>query len=388
MSNSKNITNIIIATLLFVFGLSAMFTTVLKFSDGEDAMLTPQIVKDLAENPLPPLPEIKHISELNATQLQMPENITETAALTSLLESKKIVDELKRQNFSNLFVRDLYLESKTAFDGENVTRILREINQTKNETQRKLAYALYFGAKKVLNGSEKIGENYSKVFENWILIEKRQREVYRFADAIHLLEDTVNSLNRTTINFSDVDEEFNLVRTKFDNEQFSDLSALISDTYKKIDQTIIESSRIRTIYKASRNALVYFVRVRYKELIISMIIMSIAGLILYNELKIKNLRKKIDDAASERKIITSLLKRAQENYFIDSKISKRIYDAKIKHFREKTVKLNAEIPVFAKKLLEKEGYRKYYIFSKEQKDNADKHNSKTLNVKIKKKFIK
>jgi|GEM_PF-5790570 len=358
---------ITIATALIFVGIAVLVFGIINGA-SEPIAITPLIVQRIQSGEIAAVPISSNSISLEGEMLSIPKNITQEDAKLALERANEIVSELARQGFSNLYVRDKYIEAKQAFEGENITKILSEINSIQNLTQRNYALSLLFGVKQVLNSSnltqEKIGNNYTKVFEYVIDIQKRQKQTYDIADAIKVLEFVVVPLNRSVINFSEVDAQFLEIQNRFKNEQFEGLLFLINSTYKKIDQTIIESTRARAIYKASKRTLINFVANNYKSLIIGTSILLVAGLILFNELRIISLSKKVIDKESEKKILFSLIKNAQQEYFTDGKISKRMYDSKIKQYREKIAKITTNAIVTLKNIEKKEDYRSYYIFDK------------------------
>ena len=282
--------------------------------------------------------------------------------------SKEILGQLEREGFNALYVRDLYLASKRAYEGENITLILEEINKIQNETQKAYAFTLYFGAKKALNGTEKVGEDYAQVLKNLQLIELRQNETYALADAIKLLEHKVSTLNSTVYDFSSVFEQFTDIKTRFANEQFDGLFVLINSTYPKIDQVMIEQSRFRALYRASKRTISNYARTYYKTFIFTLVIICLAGVVLFNEFSIKRLSRLIAEYDAERKLITGLIKRAQEEHFVRGKLGKSMYDVKIKQYRSRSLKLNSEIPVMKSRLEAKISYRGYYSRAKDARD--------------------
>lgn len=381
---------IAIATSLIFVGIAVLIFGIINGA-SEPIEITPRIIQRIESGEIAAVPISSRSMSLTAEILRIPENITQEDAKQALDLANEIVSELARQGFSNLYVRDKYLEAKQAFEGENITKILAQINSIQNLTKRNYALSLLFGAKQVLNSSnltqEKVGNNYTKVFEYAIDIQKRQQETYNLADAIKVLEFVVVPLNRSVINFSEVDAQFLDIRKKFKNEQFEGLLDLINSTYKKIDQTIVESTRARAIYKASKRTLIDFVGNNYKALIISASILLVAGLILFNELRIISLSKKVISKETEKKILFSLIKKAQVEYFTDGKISKRMYDSKIKQYREKIAKINAGAIVTLKNIEKKEGYRSYYVFDK-NKIHFQSSQIRSNHLKNKKEFKK
>lgn len=364
--HKQQTTHFMLATILTTIGIAIALTSIASWTQPDQKITTPAIVKELEKNPVPTITNLKS-TFLNDTITEIPDKITDEQAKLALEKSKQIYEQLQQQNFGYLYSRDLYLESKKAYEGENITKLLQEINQTQNKTQKNNLYKLYSNAKKILNGSQKLGENYTKVFENLILIQKRQKQTYELSDAISLLQETINSLDRITINFSEADAQYIQIKQKFQNEQFDSLNETISDAYTKIDQTIIESTRLRTIYKSSKRTLANFLKTNYRAILFNTLLLTIAGLIFNNEYLIKKYAQKINEGIEEKKILTMLIKKAQDEYFIQTKISRRIYDAKIKKYREKITRLTAEIPVLQKKIEQKNKHRQYYMLIKQKK---------------------
>jgi len=362
---NKDYSFIILATLLVIVGVSVSVFSVV--NNPADDLNIPIVVKKIKMSEIPAAPAANSYLSINKTII-LPLNVTEENSKIALDTAKNIVDEMQRQGFNNFYVRDLYIEAENAFNGKDVDKILEELDSVQNNAEKESLSKLYLEIKNAANDGRKFRENYTLVFERAVQIQKRQQQTYELADAINVLKDVVSSLNRTVVNFSEVDTQFALINLKFHDEQFDGLLPLIDDTYSKIDHSIIESSRLRAVYKASKRTLLNFVVARFKSLLIGLAISFIAGLIFFNEIQIIRLARMIDDKERERRVIALLVKKSQESYYLNNKISRNMYSAKIKQYRSKIIRLNSDIPVLKKNMMAKSKYRKYYSFKRQSQE--------------------
>lgn len=289
------------------------------------------------------------MTEENLTATGIPA-ITEQDALAALAEIQKDIEDMKYAKIGTVYMQDRLYEAKEAYTGRNITQILAEINKLSNESRREYADLLIEATKNLAQNKTKIGENYTKTVEIAANVRARKNQAFAMMDELTLLELKIASLNRKIADYTESDRIYDRARAAFNEERYDESAGLINQTYSKITEITVESSRTRAVLKASQRTIGKLIQKYWPELIIAFIILSIIGIYGYDKIRYYKLRRRTKEMLAEQKAIDRLLKKAQAEYFQEGKISKATYTMKMTQLKERKSAIRSEYPVLEKEL--------------------------------------
>ena len=290
------------------------------------------------------------ITEENLTATNSIPVITEEDALAALAEIQKDIEDMKYAKIGTVYMQDKLYEAKEAYTGRNITQILAEINKLSNESRREYADLLIEATKNLAQNKTKIGENYTKTVEIAANVRARKNQAFAMMDELTLLELKIASLNRKIADYTESDRIYDRAREAFNQERYDESAGLINETYSKITEITVESSRARAVLKASQRTIGKYAQKYWPELIIAFIILGITGIYGYDKIKYYRLHKRTKEMLAEQKAIDRLLKKAQAEYFQEGKISKATYTMKMTQLKERKSSIRSEYPVLEKEL--------------------------------------
>ena len=171
-------------------------------------------------------------------------------------------------------------------------------------------------------------------------------------DAAFLLFDKLN-IEKLKLE-QDISEETKQIiqqaETAFYNDQYNNADELILQFKTAYEQEISEASTLKTIQRGAKN----FFQRYWLFIIIFLILLSIAIYLSYKKVQVKLLKKKIKKMKVEKLVLLKLIKRTQTERFKENKISKTVYDIRIKKYQEKLQQIKQELPVFEDRLTKKQ----------------------------------
>jgi len=265
-----------------------------------------------------------NISQVSLSNEQNIEISYETAN-NSLTRAEQDIREMEISGLGTFYVKDIYLEAEKAFNGK------------------------------------KTKENYALAIEKSDLIRKTKEKAYRLLDELELLGLKIDEFSNTSVNLTSAISSFNLAKQEFSDERYAKAEELINKSYLKIDDAVAESSRLNAMFKSSKRNIKYFVRNNFLEIIITLVILLVIGLIWHNEAAIKKYNKKIRDFETENAVLLNLIKKAQLDYYQDRKLSKSLFDIRLSKYQDKILMIKEKKPIIQSHLKNSMKKRKLYF---------------------------
>tara|TARA_Y100000310_G_C20275917_1_gene620210 strand:+ start:21 stop:593 length:573 start_codon:yes stop_codon:yes gene_type:complete len=135
-------------------------------------------------------------------------------------------------------------------------------------------------------------------------------------------------------------------KTAFAEDRYEEADSLLLQFREASEQERAELSTLSGIKKGAQN----FFR-RYWYLIILFIFaISVIGMLAYKKINLRLLKNKIKRMRVEKQVLKGLMKKAQTERFKKNKISKLVYEIRMKKYGEKIQKIKEELPVFEERL--------------------------------------
>jgi len=298
------------------------------------------------------------------------ENVTKEAALNSLLESKKIIEKMNENDLPILFIEDTLLTAERMFDQALYASILREEISASGaeikEAQDKLE----------LIDWERI--TYGDVVFYTNQIKEREDRTFNFYDSIitakvNLLQEInpkllisgkvtlSKNINETTFKSTflgelegDIDEEteklFNELSIAF-YEDRDDVEELLEEFNAHVELKRLESTRLSLLRANTTN----FVQRNWEFILLFLIILGAVGYVFQKRISKRNLEKKIEKMKLGKGFILGLIKKIQIERFKQNKLSKVVYDLRIKKYNKKLNEIKEELPLLEAKLKDLKG---------------------------------
>jgi hypothetical protein len=286
-------------------------------------------------------------SDKNGTNEVEP-RVTQETALNALLQAESDIIEMHEQGFGIAFVNDTLIEAKRYFKGEDYAALLAEVQKIKGEKEREDARNLILAAQKSVG----VELDYEKVVELTAVIKQRKQKAYELKDMIRASELRIEDFNLQSVDTAAAEQILATAVSEFQNERFEDVEKILGDVDAKLIELSAETTIVNTLYKAGRDNITTFVQERYREILLLLGSFLAIGILLYNRIMIRALRRKIKDMKVEIGVLEELMKRAQTDYFAKGDIPKQTFEIKMAKFKEKLVEIKQKLPV-AETLLDK-----------------------------------
>lgn len=269
------------------------------------------------------------------------ENITEKDAFYAILNAEEDMQELKNEGFNTVYIRDRLIDAKTAFYGDNHSNLLVEVNESITEEERKeRALELLNESKNYTNEKE---SNYEKVVDLAGEISRQKNRTYALHDEIVLAEKEIERANKT-LDVEEAKKELELAKEEFEAERFNETATHLSRIQPILEEERAESSRINVLRENS----ITFLQRYWKEIIVGSAVSVLSVVIAYGFWKKRAIKKQLKRMKTEKKTIEKLLKKIQEERFVEKSLSSAVYKVRSEQYKKRLERLKAQIPVYEK----------------------------------------
>ncbi len=264
--------------------------------------------------------------------------VTREDALQAINDSEEIIQELKDNNISVIYVNDLLIEIKKIFERADYAEILRgNINVSEADRQSAIKALASIDWKKI---------NYSDILNYTIQIKERKENAFYIYDELSVIKMNLEKYEKRGINMSQSKELMEKAKTAFYEDRYSEAESLIKQTRDSIDLTVSEFSVLRDL---RRNTINFFQKNWYYILAV-LSVLAIFAYLSYKQVELNLLKDKIKKMKAEKIALNSLMKKAQIERFKENKISGLTYNLRIKKYEEKLSEIEEELPVFEERL--------------------------------------
>jgi hypothetical protein len=270
-----------------------------------------------------------------------------------------------RNDLPYIFINDTLLTARKVFEQAQYAEILRGEVSASLDEKAEAREALR------LLDWEKISYDNVIIYTN-LIKEKRDKTFLIYdslinAKIILTSEDNLNSgitglvsltegINESTgeklfllTSASDVDEEtkilFEEVSTAFYEER-EDAEDLLIEFRDYLEAKKLKS----TTENALKSNIGNFIQKYWYFILLSLIILGIAIYVISKKVIYRKLKMNLEKMNLERKSITMLIKEAQNERFKENKISKLVYETKMKKYNERLTEIKSKLPILESKL--------------------------------------
>lgn len=194
-----------------------------------------------------------------------------------------------------------------------------------------------------------LNEDYQRVLEKTEAISERKKRALEILDSMRALQlkiDEVSKIGDT----SKAEEELSKANAYFKNENYGEAEDAIFEGERDLRRIEGEYSIVEARYDAARDNTVMYIKEKWRVLVLAVLLISVVGALSYIKISRMLDVKRLNDTKLERKVLDDLIVRVQKDYFNESKISRRVYDIKVRIYQEKILELDEKIPVLESQL--------------------------------------
>jgi len=192
---------------------------------------------------------------------------------------------------------------------------------------------------------------------DYSLILERTKEITELREQAEEMSDELKALE-TRLKETGYESEafaiFNKAKEEFADERYDKVAELVEEAYVKISEEQALQTRFRAIYEASRKTVADFFKDRWKEITITIVIISNVYLFSHKRIAIYLINRKIKGLNFEKEVLKKLIKQTQYEYFHLFKIPEELYHIRIEKFGELIRDIERQIPLLIE---EREGIK-------------------------------
>lgn len=259
---------------------------------------------------------------------------TKDQAQLAISDSETILGNLQQSDDPYLFVSDTLISARQAFERAEYAEMLEN---------KSLEGELVDKARAALAGLNYEGFDYETVINLTDDIKAREQRTYYIKDSIRALELEIDDV---TIDTSDITLMLDEARTAYHDERFDDAESKISEIHVMISDKLSEQTSTNTLISTGK----YLVARFWMTFLLFLLIIVVALFLFWGRIKRFKLNKKYKHMMAERKVLLDLMRKAQSQRYQKAEISDYLYKVKMKKYRERLAKIDAELPVLKKQL--------------------------------------
>ena len=191
--------------------------------------------------------------------------------------------------------------------------------------------------------------DYQLILEKTEMISDRKKRAFELLDSIRALELRIGEVSEIG-DTAKAEEKLAEADAFFENENYGEAEDAVFEGERYLRQVVGEYSIVRARYSAARDNTVTYVNEWWKELVLLVLLVLVAIGVSYPRISRIRDMKMLEDMRLERKVLGELIRRVQKEYFSKAKMSRRIYDIKMRKYREKMLELDENIPILKSQL--------------------------------------
>lgn len=259
------------------------------------------------------------------------EDATREEALLAIEQAEQDMQIMIDEGFSVVYINDTLTAARKALDRADFAEVLR------NNATGELAE----NATKALEGLNWQGFTYNGVIVYTDEIASRKNWAYSLSDMIRALELKIQNYAEQRLNVSEAMVLFDKSVIEFKEERYEDAENFLSDAHSNLEAEKAEQSGFAIIVEVGRG----FIEKYWVGLIISLVVAGIAGYFVWRGIKIKRIRKKLEELKVEKGVLVDLMKKAQVDRFEKSNIPRSIYDIRMEKYKDRLTEIEETMPV-------------------------------------------
>jgi hypothetical protein len=191
--------------------------------------------------------------------------------------------------------------------------------------------------------------DYQLVLEKTEMIADRKKRALEILDSIWALELRIGEVSEIG-DTAKAEEKLAEADAFFENENYGEAEDAVFEGERYLRQVEGEYSIVKARYGAARDNTVTYVKERWKELVLLVLLVLAAIGVSYSKVSRMRDVKMLEGMRLRRGVVDGLILKVQKDYFSESKISRKVYDIKMRRYREKMLELDERILVFESQL--------------------------------------
>lgn len=249
-------------------------------------------------------------------------NMSRAEAFSTKKSFRLIISQVNRNESMNCLQRSADIIRNATAQGYNADGLKNQFDEQRSQIS-KLDFTL---AKKIC---DQILADYQQIMD--------------YDASLSKLEEEINSSIKQGYDLSDVQKLYGLVRTDFNNGEYSKVENGITN----IENTYLLSLKVQdsNLWFKFKN----FVKNNFKEIIITLVILAVLGYFVYVEASKQIIKNKILNLKMERDNVSKEIEDLQRKYYDKHEISPEYFKLEMEKIKEKNAQINDSLLTFETK---------------------------------------
>lgn len=270
--------------------------------------------------------------------------VTEQVALDFIEEAETVRDRMFENNFSTTFVDDNLIEAKREFEKVKYAEVLRNSSSSAEDIQK---------AREILSLVNWEEISYADILVYINIIKERESAAFDIYDLLVVSEIKIKDYADKEVDVLEAQDVLDEATIAFYEDKYEDAQILIEDVRDVLELELAQSTRVSVLARGAKN----FFQKNWFYIILFLFLFGILGFFLFEKIHRNLLVKKVYKLKIEQGVLSRLIKRAQIERFKEHKISKTIYDLRIKKYGEKINEIKEILPVLEKELVKNHNFK-------------------------------
>jgi len=263
-------------------------------------------------------------------------NVSREEVVQRVSEVEDIIEEMRDNNFSVVYVEDRFVEAERVFQQVEYAEMLKGRVEA-SEVQRseaRLALALI----------DWRNLDYSNVLIYLEDIGNRRDRAFEIFDGIGIVSKNVEKYD--AFNMSEAYGFLDEARNAFYEDRYDDAEVFLDKARVSVD---LKSSEASVLGGLKRGVTGFFQKY-WVYVLLALVLLSVAGVIFYRNVQRYFLKRKIFRMKLESRILVGLMKKTQMSRFKENKISGLVYSIRMKKYEEKLAGIKRMLPVLERRM--------------------------------------
>lgn len=266
--------------------------------------------------------------------------VTEKMALDFIEEAELIRDKMFENNFSVMFVDDSLADARREFEKAKYAEVLRNASSSISDVQKAREALSLVNWKKI---------SYADVLIYVDNIKEREDMAFDIYDLLVVSEIKMESYEDRKMDVFGAQKILNQATNAFYEGRYEEAQILIEDARDVLEEELAQSTRVSVLTRGAKN----FFQKNWFYIILLLFLSGVLGFFLYKKIRRNLLTEKVYKLKIELGVLFRLIKNTQNEWFKEKKISKMVYDIRVKKYREKINEIKEILPVLEKELSKK-----------------------------------
>jgi hypothetical protein len=266
--------------------------------------------------------EAADLVQIGGEQIEQQEvtELTREEAVEAIALAEKYIQEIKYASFNTKYVEDLLIEAEQS---------LVRVDHAKEQEWEGFSYD------EVLISTQKIAD--------------AKDQVYILSDELVVLDIKLSEYADQSIETLEAETLFESAKTAFDEERYTEAAELIEKTNSELDDKKAERTSVKALTASGKS----FVERNWWQLIIAIVVLSVAGMLGYKKWFVWRIKKKIKHLNTKHTTLLGLMIKAQRERFEKGTIPNSTYKIRMEKYQDKLIEIKRTLPVFKAQLKKK-----------------------------------